>query len=241
MYFRAVTTITPGTIWLLANTALPAAALGTAALLGLAGAGACAIVAAVKWILVGIYRPRVEPLWSTFVRRTELVTGLYENVVVPALLLHLAGTPFAPVIMRILGAKVGRRCYIETTFMTEFDLVSIGDDCNICFASSLQTHLFEDRVMKMSRLNIGNGCSVGPRAVILYDSRLEDRVRLHALSLVMKGETLPEGTEWCGSPAGRYGVFTVPEETGDRKNVHTVIFRKNRNDMTQRTEKQRAA
>ena len=55
----------------------------------------------------------------------------------------------------------------------------------------------------MSRLNIGSGCSIGPRAVILYDSVLEDRVRLHALSLVMKGETLPADSFWCGAPAQR--------------------------------------
>ena len=82
--------------------------------------------------------------------------------------------------------------------MTAFDLVSIGDDCSICHACSLQTHLFEDRVMKMSRLKVGNGCSDGPRAVILYNSVLEDRVRLDPLSLVMKGETLPPDSllEW---------------------------------------------
>ena len=203
LYFLAMTIIIPAMIFLLNSTNLPVAALGTAGLLFAAGVGTSLVVALIKWQLIGVYRPIVKPLWSTFVRRTELVTGLYENVVVPFLLLHLIGTPFAPIIMRSLGAKVGKRCYIETTFMTEFDLVTIGDDCNIGFASSLQTHLFEDRVMKMSRLNIGSRCSVGPRAVILYDSVLEDRVRLHALSLVMKGETLPAGSSWCGAPAQR--------------------------------------
>ncbi len=199
--FFAITAVTGPVISLLDTTNLVVASLGTASLLAIAGIGISCVVALIKWLLIGSYRPRVKPLWSTFVRRTELVTGLYENVVVPALFLHLTGTPFAPVVMRALGAKVGKRCYIESTFMTEFDLVEIGDDCNIGFACSLQTHLFEDRVMKMSRLNIGNRCSIGPRAVILYDSVLEDNVKLHALSLVMKGETLPSGTSWCGAPA----------------------------------------
>ena len=49
------------------------------------------VVALLKWILVGRYRPRVEPQWANFVRRSELVTGLYENTAVPALLDWLAG------------------------------------------------------------------------------------------------------------------------------------------------------
>ncbi len=203
LYFFAVSWVLPLVLWLLVNTDLPMVALASSILVLMAGILNTVIVAAIKWLLIGTYRPLVRPLWSTFVRRTELVTGLYENVVVPSLLLFLAGTPFAALVFRLLGASVGKRCYIETTYMTEFDLVSIGDDCSIGLACSLQTHLFEDRVMKMSRLTVGNGCSVGPRAVILYDSVIEDRVRLDALSLVMKGETLPPDSSWSGSPAQR--------------------------------------
>ena len=35
---------------------------------------------ALKWLFVGRYRPRIEPLWSHFVRRTEFVIALYETV-----------------------------------------------------------------------------------------------------------------------------------------------------------------
>ena len=172
-------------------------------LLLLSGVGMTAIVVAIKKILIGKYTPKVKPLWDVFVRRTELVTGLYENAVVPALLALFTGTPFASPILRTLGAKVGKRFFIETTFATEFDLVEIGDDSSIGLMCSLQTQLFEDRVMKMSYVKIGNGCSVGPRAVVLYDSVLEDGVRLDALSLVMKGEVLPRDTRWQGSPSDR--------------------------------------
>ncbi len=178
-----------------------AAALFSPVLLLLAGLGITAIVKIIKELLVGTYRPRVEPLWNIFVRRTELVTALYESAVVPALLTFLTGTPFLAPVWRWLGVRVGRRCFIETTFLTEFDLVGIGDDVSIGFMCSLQTHLFEDRVMKMSRVHIEKGCAIGPRAVVLYDSLLEEDVQLDALSLVMKGEVLPAHTHWHGSPS----------------------------------------
>jgi len=69
----------------------------------------------------------------------------------------------------------------------------------------VQTHLFEDRVLKASRLRIGKDCSIGDASVILYDSVLEDGSRLDALSLVMKGETLPAGSSWVGVPATWHG------------------------------------
>lgn len=163
-------------------------------------------VALVKKILIGAYRPLVRPMWSTFVWRTELVTALYESVVVPALMKTLTGTPFAAPVLRLLGADIGNRCYLETTYLTEFDLVSVGDDCSIGQASSLQTHLFEDRVMKMSRLEVKDRSTVGPRAVVLYDSTLEEETHLDALSLAMKGETLPSGSGWRGVPARKNSV-----------------------------------
>ena len=61
---------------------------------------------------MGRYRPRVEPKWSHFVWRTELITGLYENVAVPWLLHWLAGTPFHARGLRLFGARIGRRVYL---------------------------------------------------------------------------------------------------------------------------------
>jgi non-ribosomal peptide synthetase-like protein len=163
--------------------------------------------AAVKRNLIGTYEPRVEPLWSRFVRRTEFVTGLYEAAAVPAGLGLLVGTPFLPPVLRWFGADIGRRTWIGTTYLTEFDLVHIGDDATIGTEVSLQTHLFEDRVMKMSAVTVGAGATLGTRAIVLYDSVVGDDVALGSLSLLMKGEHLTEGTHWRGIPA--QGVTTT--------------------------------
>jgi non-ribosomal peptide synthetase-like protein len=179
-----------------------AAALFPLAYLAAAGL-ATGVVLAIKKALIGTYRPLVRPLWSHFVWRTELVTGAYENVAVPMLLSLFAGTPFLAPILRAFGARIGRRVFMETTYLTEFDLVSVGDEAQIGPFASLQTHLFEDRVMKMSHVRVGPGCSIGPRAVVLYDSVMEEGASLEGLSLLMKGETLPRDTHWRGSPASR--------------------------------------
>ncbi len=159
------------------------------------------IVVALKWLFIGRYRPRIEPLCSHFVRRTEFITALNENIAVPLLIGPLLGTPFPWMVLRLFGVKIAKNALLLTTYMTEFDLVEIGDKCAINSGVSLQTHLFEDRVMKMSHVRIGPGSMIGQRSVLLYDSEMETGAQLGNLSLLMKGEVLAKGSKWEGSPA----------------------------------------
>jgi non-ribosomal peptide synthetase-like protein len=173
-------------------------------LLGIAAGAVAALFAiGMKWLLMGRYRPVEKPLWSGFVWRTELITALHENLVDPLLNELLMGTPFAAWFYRSLGAKIGKRVYLGTSYFTEYDLVEIGDDACLNEDATIQTHLFEDRVMKMSRIHIGDRCTVGASAVVLYDSIMRDGSSLGPLSLLMKGETLPAASSWEGSPAQR--------------------------------------
>jgi non-ribosomal peptide synthetase-like protein len=177
----------------------------TLGLLPLVYMACCAVaivaVALVKWIVVGRYRPFVRPLWSAFVWRLEFVNALFEFFATPLALLALQGTPLLPWYFRLLGARIGRRVYMHTTGLLEWDLVEVGHGVALNDDCVLQTHLFEDRVLKGSRLDIGADCAVGASSVLLYDSKMEDGARLDALSLLMKGETLPAGTAWAGLPA----------------------------------------
>jgi len=105
--------------------------------------------------------------------------------------------------LRLLGARIGRGVYLNTTGLLEWDLVEVGDRAAINDDSVLQTHLFEDRVLKASRLYVGSDCTIGAGSVVLYDSRMEDGAELDAISLLMKGETLRARTKWVGIPATR--------------------------------------
>ncbi|WP_182347107.1 Pls/PosA family non-ribosomal peptide synthetase [Tomitella gaofuii] len=166
-----------------------------------AAAGVVLYAAAVKNNMVGRYRPRVAPLWDRFVRRSEFATGIYESAAVPVLVDQLRGTPMMGVALRRFGTTVGRGAFIDTTYLTEFDLVKIGDGAAVGHGVSLQTHLFEDRVMKMSHVRVDDRATVGTRAIVLYDSVLGTDAELGSLSLLMKGEQLPARSRWEGIPA----------------------------------------
>ncbi|MGA2233010.1 MAG: Pls/PosA family non-ribosomal peptide synthetase, partial [Tepidisphaeraceae bacterium] len=167
----------------------------------LCGVASLGILWVFKRALIVRYTAGEWPLWCKFVWKTELITALHDCLAAPLLLDVLTGTPFLPWCYRLLGAKIGRRVFLDTTEFTEFDLVEIGDDAALNADCTIQTHLFEDRVMKVSNVRIGDRCTVGAESVVLYDSIMQAGSSLGPLSLLMKGETLPAGTGWEGTPA----------------------------------------
>lgn len=165
------------------------------------GLAAALLTIIAKWLLVGRYQPCEKPLWNNFVWRNELINALHEHVAEPFLIGALTGTPFICWYFRMLGAHIGRKVFMETTDFSEFDLVRIGDNVTLNADCTIQTHLFEDRVMKMSTIYIASNANVGAGSLVLYDTKMETNSELGDLSLLMKGEDLPAGTAWEGIPA----------------------------------------
>jgi non-ribosomal peptide synthetase-like protein len=210
----AVRILVPGALVVLAGTALYVSASFASAklpwgatfallpILGVALAAAVTLaVAILKGLTMGRFAPVIKPLWSPYVWWNEVVNGAWETVAVAALV-PVVGTPFFNVFLRLMGCQVGPQALIYTTLFSEFDLVSIGGWTALNEGVVVQNHLFEDRVMKSSYIRIRNSCSVGALAVVLYDTEIQERARLDALSLVMKGSVVPEGARWGGIPAG---------------------------------------
>ncbi|TCT08594.1 Pls/PosA family non-ribosomal peptide synthetase [Paralcaligenes ureilyticus] len=158
-------------------------------------------VAFFKWVLLGRYKRCAVPMWTPFVWLSEATTNMYEGIAVPNFLRYLRGTPFLPKALNLLGAHIGRGVYLDTTDMTEFDCVYIGDYSELNALCCPQTHLFEDRVMKIDDVRIGARAYMGPRSTVLYSAIVADDVHLGPLTLVMKGENIPAGTAWHGCPA----------------------------------------
>jgi len=154
-----------------------------------------------KFILIGRYRPTIQPLWSQFVWRTETHSTVIHDFAAPLFISDLEGTSYMSAFMKFMGARIGRRAFINSTDWTETDLIHLGEDVAINSNAPLQAHLFEDRVMKVGPIKVGSRCSVGNYSVILCDSELKQDAHVGHLSLVMKGETIPSNTLWRGSPA----------------------------------------
>ena len=172
--------------------------MACAVLISIAQALVCV---AYKWLCMGVYKPVMKPMWSWWAMRTESVAVLYSGLGGKVLFDYLRGTPFLPWFLRLFGAKFGRGVWMDMTDITEFDCVTVGDFCQINAHSALQTHLYEDRVMKVGRVKLGRGVTIGAAATVLYDTNVGDYAQVGLLTVIMKGESLPASTRWEGAPA----------------------------------------
>lgn len=113
----------------------------------------------------------------------------------------LNGTPYKPMLWRLLGAQVGRRVFDDGCAIIERSLVSVGSNCTLNFGSIVQCHSQEDGSFKSDRTTLGDGVTVGVGALVHYGVTVGDDVVIVADSFVMKGEDLPAGSLWGGNPA----------------------------------------
>ena len=136
-----------------------------------------------------IYDPyfwRIERLW-------KLPGAAYLHI--------FDGTPFKNLIMRALGARIGRRVFDDGCSMPDRTLIAIGDDCVLNAGSAIQCHSQEDGTFKADRTELGAGCTLGVGALVHYGVTMGEGAVLAADSFLMKGEEVPAGARWGGNPA----------------------------------------
>ncbi|MEV5277228.1 Pls/PosA family non-ribosomal peptide synthetase [Streptomyces sp. NPDC052811] len=177
----------------------PAALAGTVLLLAAALVAGLTATAA-KWVLVGRFTPGEHPLWSSFVWRNELYDTFVESLAVPWMAGSFTGTPVLNWWLRSLGARIGRGVWLETYWLPETDLITLGDGASVNRGCVLQTHLFHDRIMRLDTVRLADGASLGPHSIALPGTDVGARASVGAASLVMRGESVPRDTRWAGNP-----------------------------------------
>ena len=190
---------------LLAVSATGLALIGQVALATAAAAGALAVVClALKWLLLGRVRPSEHPLWSCWCSRWDFMYVAW-SLYVPWFVAPLEGTLWLTWYLRAMGMTIGRRVLLGAGFadVVDPDMITIDDGATV--HALFQAHTFEDRVLKMGRVHIGPGATVGPGAVPLYGTSVGAGTRVAPHSVIMKGETLAADTAYEGVPVAVVG------------------------------------
>jgi non-ribosomal peptide synthetase-like protein len=169
-------------------------------LMALGAVLAAAVTVALKWIVIGRYKPGEHPLWSFFVWRDELINAAQEQLAVDKLLGVAIGTPLMSLYLRAMGGKVGRGVWVETAAVTEYEMIDLADGVAINRGSCLMTHLFHDRLLRIGPTRLEAGATLGPIAAVLPDTVVGAGTTVDAHSVLMRGEELPAGTRWQGVP-----------------------------------------
>lgn len=178
----------------------PAFFLGALPLAGLAlGAVLLALALATKWLVLGPIREGRHALWSCWCCRWDVLFEVWAAYAVPVLL-PFEGTPFVASWLRAMGCRVGRGVVFGSSFLqvVDPDMLEVGDGATV--SCHLQSHSFEDRVLKLAPVRIGPGADVARGAVLLYGAEIGEGAVVAPNSVVMKRELLLPHRRYSGCP-----------------------------------------
>ncbi len=157
-----------------------------------------------KKVLIGRYRPTRAPIWGSFYVRNWIVQQAAR--LIPWKMVD--GTVFMSVILRALGAKVGKRVHIHRGVNLVFggwDLLEIGDDVTVSRDATLRLVDLEDGEIIVGPITIGSGCTLDVRSGVGPDTCMEPESYLTAQAYLTSGNIVPEGKKWSGIPAAPAG------------------------------------
>ncbi len=158
----------------------------------------CALPIAVKWLVIGRWKPEVIPIWSLKYFRFWAVKLLIQS----SPLVMFRGQPLYNVYLRLLGAKIGRNVVIESSATPVCtDLLSIGDNVVLSKDSLLFGYRAVSNVIYTGSISIGSNTFIGEASVLEIDSVMEDGTQLGHCSSLCAGQRLASGKHYHGSPA----------------------------------------
>ena len=129
------------------------------------------------------------------------ITGFLSLFAHAVFVQFLRSTPYINWWYRGLGAKIGRRVNIQTTFLSDWDLITIGDDTTLGGECAVICHVFEMGQIKLMPVTIGKSVTIGRATTVFPGVTIGDRAVVGGHSLVTKGKHIPANTIWAGAPA----------------------------------------
>ncbi|RJQ75511.1 amino acid adenylation domain-containing protein [Pseudonocardiaceae bacterium YIM PH 21723] len=173
----------------------------------------------VKWLVLGRIKPGEHRLWGWYYWRWWLVKQMSFLSGATA----LQGTPLLPLYYRLMGARIGARCTVDTTQCFAWDLISIGSHTSVGADTHLLGCRVEQGMLRLGRIDIGDRCFVGIHSALGLDTRMGDDSALDDQSLLPDGQAIPAGEAWRGSPATR-GEVPLPQPAGRQSAIRRFVF-----------------
>jgi acetyltransferase-like isoleucine patch superfamily enzyme len=113
------------------------------------------------------------------------------------------GSPIWTAYLRLNGARIGRRVYVNTVFVSDHNLLEFGNDVVIGGGVHLSGHTVERGVLKTGPVRLGSHVTVGTGTIVDIDVEAGPHCQIGALSLVPKHSRLDGHAVYAGVPAAR--------------------------------------
>ncbi len=115
----------------------------------------------------------------------------------------LRGTPVWTLHLRLCGARLGRRVYINSLAVSDYNLLEMADDVVIGGAVHLAGHTVEAGVVKTGTVRLGRGVTIGLGSVVDIDVDIAAGCQIGAMSFVPKHTRITDPGVYVGIPVSR--------------------------------------
>lgn len=158
--------------------------------------------------LVGLFRVITQirlkegeyPLYSFEAIKWSFVSCLYLMVLY-TFVDFIMLTPFANLLFRMLGTKLGRNVQINSKFMFDASLLEIGDNTVIGGSAILNGHIVERGKLILRKIKIGKNVLIGSHATIMPGCEIGDKSIIGASAVLLKDSKVESRDVWFGIPA----------------------------------------
>ncbi|CAF1398930.1 unnamed protein product [Adineta steineri] len=154
-------------------------------------------------LVCGLNRCRSNKRHEIVQQIIERMSQDYAQFICP----FLGNTQWLIRLFRAYGAHIGENTIMpDISSITDYPLMSIGDNVRLNAGTQIQGHSFEQRIFKLAPVSIGNSCVLMSSSIVMAGCELMGNNRLYPLTLIMKNDQLSLNTDWKGLPARSYTV-----------------------------------
>jgi acetyltransferase-like isoleucine patch superfamily enzyme len=112
-------------------------------------------------------------------------------------------TPFGIWFLRAMGMKIGRHAFINTEYISDPQLITLGDDVVLGGSVRIFAHYGGGGNLVIAPVTIGDRATIGLAVTIMGDVHVGANATILAHSVLMPGSRVSEGEIWGGVPARR--------------------------------------
>jgi acetyltransferase-like isoleucine patch superfamily enzyme len=113
------------------------------------------------------------------------------------------GSPVWTAHLRLAGARLGNRVYVNSLALNDYNLLEFGDDVVIGADAHLSGHTVENGTVKTGAVRLGRNTTVGVGSIVEIGVETGPNCEIGALSFVPKRMKLDADSIYAGIPVRR--------------------------------------
>ena len=167
-----------------------------------AGLALLVVIPVYNWVLPTRIQPFKGGYYTIYAVPWFLHNGLFYLVRF-TFLPFVTLTPFGTWFLKAMGMKIGRHAFINTEYISDPQLITLGDDAALGGSVRIFAHHGGGGNLVIAPVEIGARATIGLGATVMGDVIVGDGATVLPNSVLLPGSRVGAGEVWGGVPAQR--------------------------------------